>query len=467
MTPMFARIRWQLVAWTMLVVGLILIGLGVAVFVAMSRGLVDHVDRNLAARANEALTNPRAILAGQGDFEREGYRGGFFYLIVGAQGRILANPQRVEIEGARARRLVVSPGQPFVVEVDETPARLYAVPFRPSPPPDALSTGRGGLPGKPLSAPSGRRFPPAYEDAYLVVGQSLASEERAIGTLLLILGVGIVAGLAFSFGGAWFLAGRALVPIQEAFRTQREFVADASHELRTPLTVLQSVTDVLDRHRDEPLSANAELFDDARQEIARLRRLTTDLLTLARSDRGELELAVADVDLAALAQAVVRRARPMATERGVTLVESGPRDQCVVEADPDRIEQVLLILIDNALKYTPSGGTVTVAARRDDGAVAIDVTDTGPGIDPAHLARVFDRFYRADAARTRAEGGTGLGLAIAKSIVDAHSGQLTLANAPGAATGARATLRLPLGGRAPSLAARVRRLATGQRGPGG
>jgi signal transduction histidine kinase len=444
---MFALIRWQLVAWTMLVVGLILLTVGLTVYLALSRGLTEQVDRTLALRADQAVENPRAIRGGGGELERERYRGGVFYLIVGPDGQVLANPQHVDTSGIDLAGLVRAPRRAQTAELGGEAARVYARPLAIGGPP-----GRGpGPPGKPGPLLAG------VPGATLVVGQSLAGEERALGVLLLILVTVVGVGLLLSFGGAWFLAGRALVPIQRAFRRQQEFVADASHELRTPLTVLRSATDLLDRHRGEPLANNGELFDDVRAEIARLQRLTGDLLTLARSDRDQLELAVAPLDLAALAGEVVRRTEPMAREGGVALSIRAGEPSPIVEADPDRLQQVLLILLDNAIKHTPSGGRVAVAVRADDGHAAVEVADTGEGIAPEHLPRVFERFYRADAARSREAGGTGLGLAIAKSLVDAHGGSLTLASAPG--QGTRATVRLPTAPQAASLAARLSGLA--------
>ena len=138
----------------------------------------------------------------------------------------------------------------------------------------------------------------APDGGTIIVGQSLEPEFAALRSLLLVLGGGALLGLLLSLAGAWFLSGRALVPIQQAFRRQQEFIADASHELRTPLTVLRSATDLLNQRRDEPLAANGELFDDTRAEIARMERIAADLLTLARSDQGEVELLVAPIELA-------------------------------------------------------------------------------------------------------------------------------------------------------------------------
>ena len=410
---MFAKTRWRLVAWTMLVLGVLLLVLGTAVYFAVSRTLLNQVDRNLASRSEQAAPVFEAMARG-GPPEREGYRGGVFYLLRDPDGSLVANPQRVSVGGV-SLPVPSGPGGAFAtVTLDGEPTRVF-VRF------------------------VGPRAPPG---ATLVVGQSLAPEERALGSLLLVLVAGGGVGLLLSLGGAWFLAGRALVPIEQAFRRQQEFVADASHELRTPLTVLRSATELLNRHRPEPLEANGELFDDIRSEIARLERLTGDLLTLARSDRGELQLAVAPVDLGALVAEVVRRTAPLARERGVGLSYQQRDAPPVAEADPDRLQQVLLILLDNALKHTPAGGQVAVQVQRQGTDAVLEVADTGSGIAAEHLPRVFDRFYRADLARSREQGGTGLGLAIAKLLVDAHGGELSLSSSPG--VGTRATIRLRL-----------------------
>jgi signal transduction histidine kinase len=257
---------------------------------------------------------------------------------------------------------------------------------------------------------------------------------------------------------AWFLSGRALIPIQRAFQQQQEFIADASHELRTPLTVLRSATDLLNKYRDEPLEANGELFDDVRAEIVRMERLAQDLLTLARSDAGGLELMTAPLDIADVAADVVRRTTPLAQSHGVQLSLTAESQESTVEADPDRLQQVLLILIDNAIKHTPSGGRVDVRVRRHGQHAEIEVADTGSGISPEHLPRIFDRFYRADKARARAAGGTGLGLAIAKMLIDAHSGQLHISSTLSAGT--QVTVSLPLLAHRPaSLSGRLGDLA--------
>jgi signal transduction histidine kinase len=275
---------------------------------------------------------------------------------------------------------------------------------------------------------------------------------------VLVAGGGL--GLLLSLAAAWFLSGRALIPVQQAFQRQQEFVADASHELRTPLTVLRSATDLMNQHREAPLEANGELFDDVRAEIARMERLSQDLLTLARSDAGGLELMTAPLELADLAADVVRRTTPLAVSEGVELSVDADGQPATVEADPDRLQQVLVILIDNAIKHSAPGGKVQVHVRRHGQAAQVEVADTGSGIAAEHLPRIFDRFYRADKARARERGGTGLGLAIAKMLVEAHGGQLQLHSTLGVGTQAAVSLPLAhpparLGGRLGELAAHL------------
>ena len=422
---MFTRIRWRLVAWSVLVLGLIVAMLGTAVYAAAERSLLDEVDRNLASRAATAAASLHELGEEPSQLRpQEGYRGGLFYLVVDADGQVLANSQQIDVTGLRiAASADAATYQQATIGGDTV--RLYV---------------------EPLAGPRASGL-------FLVVGQSLAPEQAALRSLLLVLLAGGGAALVLSLLGGWFIAGRALVPIAQAFNRQQQFVADASHELRTPLTVLRSATDLLNQHRAEPLAANGELFDDVRDEIARLERLAGDLLTLARSDLGELGLAVGEVELAALAAQVVHRAQPLAQERGVALAFHGGGDPLSVEADPDRLQQVALILIDNALKHTPAAGRVEVTARRQGSEALLQVADTGEGIPAEHLPRVFDRFYRADHARRGAEGSTGLGLAIAKSLVEAHGGQMALVSSVGAGT--TATVRLPLLSRRHSLGGRL------------
>jgi len=415
----FTRTRRQLLAWNLLVLSSILVVVGVAVYVLLARSLTAEVDRNLMSHdvdLSQSLYRP----AGSGDYDDyHGYRGSLFYVVFSSDGTVAANPQQVELSRIPAT-LSRTPEPRFAtITLAGGATRLFARPDR--------ERGAAG--------------------AVVIVGQSLVSEQRALNRAALGLSLGGVFGVLLSLAGAWFLSGRALVPIETAFRRQQDFIADASHELRTPLTVVSSATELLDQHRSEPLNANNELFDDVRQEIGRLQRLVDDLLTLARSDLKELVLAVAPLDLLPLVAEVVQRVMPLARARhvNVTLTPTGSaRAPVLLEADPDRLQQVLLILIDNALKHTQSGGSITLRVEHQGGEALVEVRDTGEGIPAEQLSRVFDRFFRGDAARTRssAAGGAGLGLSIAKSLVEAHGGHLTLSSRVG--EGTVAVVRLPV-----------------------
>ena len=272
----------------------------------------------------------------------------------------------------------------------------------------------------------------------LIVGQTLVAEESARAQLLFIVLLSAGIGLALSFAGGFF-AARALEPIQHAFQRQQEFVADASHELRTPLTILHSTADLLDDRSDQPASANRALVEEIRHEIVRMERLTWDL---ARSDRGELQLSVGQVDLGALADDLARRVSVLAQGRGVALEVEVLGKSTVVEGDPDRLQQVGLIVLDNALNHTPSGGLVRLVVERQAHHGLLRVHDSGEGIPPEHLTRMFERFYRVDASRARSTGGAGLGLAIARSLVEAHGGRISIANRP--IGGTRVEILIPL-----------------------
>jgi two-component system, OmpR family, sensor histidine kinase CiaH len=428
---LFARIRWRLVGWNMLILGLILVLLGTSVYAALSRSLLDEVDRNLFSRSEQAipvLFGPPRRPGEQGPVGPprgpEGYSGGVFYLALLPDGSVRANPQQVTTSD---------------LPWPQTREPTFAT----------IQLGDGDQARVVL-----RRTP---DGGMLVVGQSLNPEQTALRTLLLVLVGGGGIGLLLSLAAAWFLSGRALIPIQQAFQRQQEFVADASHELRTPLTVLRSATDLINQHRDEPLERNGELFDDVRGEIARMERLAQDLLTLARSDTGGLELMTAPLEIADVAAEVVRRTTPLAQSEGVQLLLRAEPQPSTVEVDPDRMQQVFLILIDNAIKHTPPGGKVEVQVRRHGQTAQVTVADTGAGIAPEHLPRIFDRFYRADRARAREGGGTGLGLAIAKMLVEAHDGQLQLSSTLG--VGTQVTVSLPLVTRAAKLGGRLGELA--------
>jgi signal transduction histidine kinase len=231
--------------------------------------------------------------------------------------------------------------------------------------------------------------------------------------------------------------------LENAFQRQRQFTADASHELRAPLTLLLGQVDVaLQRPRSDEEYSQA--LRGLREDILRLRRLVDVLLALARADARQDVLAPEPLDLGELVQEIVEAMGPLAEERGIQLVAQ-PGPGIIIHGDQARLMQLLLNLVENALNHTPQGGRVVVAAHRADNpsTACISVRDTGCGIAPQHLPHVFERFYRADSART--SGGAGLGLAICSWIAAAHGGRIVVQSEVN--VGSTFTVWLPIRGR--------------------
>jgi signal transduction histidine kinase len=246
--------------------------------------------------------------------------------------------------------------------------------------------------------------------------------------------VGILIGAVVAPVSGWFLARRAMQPIDAAFARERAFVADASHELRTPLAVIRANVELIQRlNTPTPEEIDIETTRIV-EEIDSMTRLVNDLLFLARIDEGDRGLfANKDVSLAALLNAESPAYAARAETAGLSF-KTRVEDKGLVTGDVDQLRRVIRILLDNAIGYTPAGGSVEVVLTAHGNDVRLSVRDTGVGIGEADRKRVFDRFYRADAARARHSGGSGLGLSIAKSIIEAHRGSITVESSTGAGT---------------------------------
>jgi heavy metal sensor kinase len=324
----------------------------------------------------------------------------------------------------------------------------------------------------------------------LVLAAPLADVDRSVARLRLLLAIAGPVALALAGGGGWLLTRVALRPvdrmteqadaigadrlgdrvsvpdaadeltrlartlngmlerIEHGVVTQRRFVADASHELRTPLAVMRAELEVALRNHDTAADA-AEVLDSTAEEVARMSQIVDDLLTLAHRDENRLELMLEPVDLGKVASGVAVQLRPLAEAASVQLGVEVPAG-AVVLADRARLTQVVTNLVDNAVKYTGAGGSVRVRVWKADDGAGLAVADTGPGIAPEHLHRVFDRFYRLDPARSRARGGSGLGLAICRELVEAHGGRIWAESVEGA--GSTFSLALPI--QPPALASK-------------
>jgi signal transduction histidine kinase len=230
--------------------------------------------------------------------------------------------------------------------------------------------------------------------------------------------------------------------VRAAFARERRFVADASHELRTPAALVRASAEVLQREglvREE----GRPLVADILAESDRLARLVGDLLTLAASDAESLTADRVPLDLTEVVRDTVRRAAPLAGERGLTLVMDGPPDSALpVLGDRDRLTQLLLVLLDNAFGHSPAAGTVLVSLARTGPGARLSVSDQGPGVAPDERERIFEPFARSATLGRRDGGGTGLGLAIARTIARRHDGTITVDDAPGG--GARFLVAIPL-----------------------
>ena len=268
------------------------------------------------------------------------------------------------------------------------------------------------------------------------VARSMEPEEDALHGLLAFMLFGVAGSLAVAAVGGWFVAGKSLAPVAAAFDRQQVFVADASHELRTPLAVIRANAEFLQQEQPESEEA-AEIL----AETDRLATLVDSLLALARGPARHGRRPPRSISASSCRPRPSRCSRSRATARWRSTSRPRPGSRCA--ATPTSCASSSLILVDNALRYTPEGGRVRVDAHRNDGTAVVAVTDTGIGIDRSALKHVFERFYRADEARNRADGGAGLGLSIAEQLVLDHGGRISAESAPG--RGSTFTVSLPLG----------------------
>ena len=228
--------------------------------------------------------------------------------------------------------------------------------------------------------------------------------------------------------------------LEAAERRRVALIGDVAHELRTPLATIEGYTEGL---LDGVVAPGVETWALLHDEAARLRRLVQELQELSRAEARQLPLQLHPCVPAELVDQAVRRIVSQFTEKGVTLTTDVPADLPAVQVDADRIIQVLINLLGNALRYTPAGGAVQVRAEQQQDSVTFQVADSGIGIVPEHLPHVFERFYRVDKARSRALGGSGIGLTISRAIAEAHDGQIWAAS-PGPGQGATFSLTLPI-----------------------
>lgn len=239
----------------------------------------------------------------------------------------------------------------------------------------------------------------------------------------LLMAIGIC--LIFVFGVSVLLAQIAIKPIQEAWQRQLDFTADASHELRTPLAVMQTNLEIVLDNTEETVESQMMWLDNVMNENKRMATLVDDLLTLSRSDTNEQMLNLETFDLAQTIEETLEPYYPVGEKQEVEIIFNNNLENTLnFHGDSKRIKQLIIILIDNALKYMDRSGKITVEVELKGKQIELQVKDTGEGIEKGELKKVFNRFYRVDKANSRKKGGSGLGLAIAKWIVESHKGTI-------------------------------------------
>ncbi|HZZ98819.1 MAG TPA: HAMP domain-containing sensor histidine kinase [Candidatus Saccharimonadia bacterium] len=264
-------------------------------------------------------------------------------------------------------------------------------------------------------------LPPTEMDQELID----ASKQHIV-NLLVITDIGI---LFFAGGVGYFLAGRTLQPIKAMVDEQRRFIGDASHELRTPLTALKSSMEVHLRDKNLEIKEARELIANNIVEVNRLQALSDSLLQLAQYEHPNNGYHFEHVNLKTLATEICAKLKPVTAKKHITL--KNEVSSISIEAVPESLKELLIILLDNAVKYSPPKSEVVLQAKKTDGSVRISCADHGIGIEAKDLPHIFDRFYRADIARTTTqEAGYGLGLSIAKRVVRLHHGNITVESKP-------------------------------------
>lgn len=417
---MFRSARWQLVAWNVLVFSLILAALEIAIYGFFADRIYAEVDKQLQAqyvRIEHLLT---AVSSPYVIYSTPSLDPSYRILAEDATGRV-----DVSSECQAAMSSVQPPPCPPSYFTPASNEAMHEVLAGESD--KVLQTvWFGGQPQRVLTFV----MPGPYA---IQISHPVLGEVADLNKLRLFLVLGWCLGVVLTAAGALFLADRALVRIRQAFSRQRQFTADASHELRTPLALIRANAEMLARHGDRLPEGDGELVGEIIQETDHLNRLISDLLTLARADAERVQLSTKPVDLRHLVEDVHDDLAHIAQSNGVDSTASlnGPM---TVPGDEGRLRQLLLILLDNALKYTDPGGRVDISLDREDGRARLVVMDTGIGIPAKDLPHVFERFYRVDRAREHESGGTGLGLAIAKWIVQAHHGTIKVESAPGKGT---------------------------------
>lgn len=415
---MFQQTLRRLTALNSLVFLLVFVTFITTLYGYLSFRLFDKIDDAMRQQANAfQIANGRATLGRRSPFDPR-----IFLLLRSTDGRIISpSPFRTPEEISNMIDVAATVGS-NVIETKEYENHVYRM----------------------LAVPYGHGEKQVASHDRFVIHEIIAvsivdSEVDLLENLLWRMIVGLVIGTLGIVLAGHFLARRAMVPIQAAWEKQQRFVADASHELRTPIAGIYSNAELMLRHPEHTIEQESRRISTIMTESRRLSKLIASLLMLARSDANKEELQFSSVAVSEVVSVAASYFQSL-TEVSQVTVTAHTMPDIYLRADRERLHQLLVILLDNAVKYTPPGGHVTVDCIADDKYVTIAVADTGEGIGAEHLPHVFDRFYRSDQARTGGTG-TGLGLAIARWIAEKHGGTIRVASELG--KGSTFTVVLP------------------------
>ncbi|MDF2532593.1 MAG: two-component sensor histidine kinase [Clostridia bacterium] len=264
-----------------------------------------------------------------------------------------------------------------------------------------------------------------YVDGYRIVFLDISSQQGILNNLVYTFLIVASVMLIFIFIISRFFANKAIQPVQEAFEKQKQFIADASHELKTPLTVINTNVDVLLSNDEINVSEHAKWLYYIKSEVERMTKLTNDLLYLTQLDYSDMKIIYTNFDLSKAVESVVLTMEAVIFENQITFKDD-IEPNLKINGNSEQIKQVVMILLDNAIKYTNKNGTVSIELKKSYNNLIMSVINTGEGIPTEHLDKIFDRFYRIDKSRVRNNGGYGLGLSIAKTIIAQHRGKISV-----------------------------------------
>ncbi|MDN4068310.1 HAMP domain-containing sensor histidine kinase [Paenibacillus vini] len=271
------------------------------------------------------------------------------------------------------------------------------------------------------------------KDGYSIVYLDVSAQLKILTNLIYTFSAVALIMLVVIYLTSRYFANRSIAPVKEAFDKQKRFIADASHELKTPLAVINTNADVLLANSEDTIEEQAKWLHHIKSETERMKTLTNDLLYLTQMDDAREQMIHVPFNLSEAVESIILTMEAVIFEKEIDLAYEIEPGQ-MLTGNSEQIKQVVMILLDNAIKYTHSKGTIELSLKKQHNHLLLKVSNTGEGIAPEHLGKIFDRFYRADTSRSRKHGGYGLGLAIAKSIVEQHKGKIYVKSVPGETT---------------------------------